>query len=358
VEQVAPVSAVSEVQQVAPLLPQDLTEIQLPAQPPLSNRLRLVARAVLRPEAELRQPAAASEAVYPDRPINPEHLSHEQTPGTLARARQAWREGSYRWELERRIAAPRLRRCVTIAVISPKGGVGKTTVTALLGTLLSMVRHDRIVAIDANPDFGSLGRILTAHHDVYVDDLAEVLDDPQLTVTALDQNLGRTAHSLMVLPAPVDPGRMEGLDEAVYTRVMARLRQMVGIILLDCGTGLHDPASKAAIGAADQVLLVSDPDPATASLVVSAANLLHQRGLQIWLVVNKVPRQRGRLDLRVFGAHLSYARGLVRLPLEAAGVEALANGSFDWDLAPRRLRIGIAELATDLISAWPELGVC
>jgi len=47
---------------------------------------------------------------------------------------------------------------VTIAVVSPKGGLGKTSTTALLGSLLARVRHERMVAVDTNPDYGSLGR--------------------------------------------------------------------------------------------------------------------------------------------------------------------------------------------------------
>ena len=55
----------------------------------------------------------------------------------VARVRKAWAHSDYRRRLEQTIAAPRLQRCVTIAVVSPKGGVGKTTTTALLGSLLA-----------------------------------------------------------------------------------------------------------------------------------------------------------------------------------------------------------------------------
>jgi MinD-like ATPase involved in chromosome partitioning or flagellar assembly len=338
-------------------LPQKRTRDRLPEQPRLGERLRYAAKAVVRPDDELLPEGGAPEVPAPGRPISPVLLSLAEAPDAISRARLAWRKGSYRWRLESAIAAPQLRRCVTIAMISPKGGVGKTTVTALLGSMLAMIRRDRVVAIDANPDFGSLGRILTANHHVYVDDLAEVLDDPQLTVTALDQNLGRTAHGLMVLPAPVDPTRMEWLDQGVYARIIERLRQMVGVILLDCGTGLHDPASRAAISAADQVVLVSDPDPTTASLVESAAGVLSQQGARIWLVVNKVPRGRSRLDIQAFGSYVTYARGLVTLPVDPEGVQPLTTSAFDWNLAPTGLRRGVAELAADLIGAWPELGV-
>src|SRR5262249_37667857 len=161
----------------------------------------------------------------------------------------------------------------TIAVLSPKGGVGKTTVCALLGTLFALLRRDRIVAVDANPDFGSLGRSLTPGHDVFVDDLLEVLDSPELTVTALDANLGRAVHGLMVLPGPGEPERMSRLDERAYTLVLRRLQGMVGMLLLDCGTGLNGHGARAALATADQVLLVSDADPSTASLVAEAAAL-------------------------------------------------------------------------------------
>jgi len=44
----------------------------------------------------------------------------------------------------------------TVAVISPKGGVGKTTISFVLGNLLASELRMRVVALDANPDFGTL----------------------------------------------------------------------------------------------------------------------------------------------------------------------------------------------------------
>ena len=78
--------------------------------------------------------------------------------------RKAWAHGDYRQRLDEAIAAPRLQRCVTIAIVSPKGGVGKTTVTSLLGSLLAFLRRDRVIAVETNPDWGSLGRRLVPDH--------------------------------------------------------------------------------------------------------------------------------------------------------------------------------------------------
>jgi hypothetical protein len=90
--------------------------------------------------------------------------------------------------LERLIVGPRLRRCATIAVISPKGGVGKTTTTALLGSLLAFLRRDRVIAVETNPDWGSLGRRLVPDHPVFID-----VPDPART------------------PAGPRPGRVDGV---------------------------------------------------------------------------------------------------------------------------------------------------
>ena len=43
--------------------------------------------------------------------------------------------------------------------ISPKGGVGKTTMTFVLGELLAARLKLRVIAIDANPDFGTLATL-------------------------------------------------------------------------------------------------------------------------------------------------------------------------------------------------------
>ncbi|HEY9417444.1 MAG TPA: AAA family ATPase, partial [Pseudonocardia sp.] len=60
----------------------------------------------------------------------------------------------------RRMLVRRIRRHLPgahhVAVSSLKGGVGKTTVSAVLGLTLAEYRGDRVVAVDANPDAGTL----------------------------------------------------------------------------------------------------------------------------------------------------------------------------------------------------------
>src|SRR6202023_3681254 len=51
-----------------------------------------------------------------------------------------------------------LRGSYRIALLSLKGGVGKTTIAATLGSTFAAVRGDRVVAVDANPDRGTLSQ--------------------------------------------------------------------------------------------------------------------------------------------------------------------------------------------------------
>lgn len=301
------------------------------------------------PVFESAEPAATS---------NRETLTRPEQRSARERARASWRETEYQARLDRAIAAPRLTRCATIAVVSPKGGVGKTTTTVLLGSLLARVRRDRIVAVDTNPDYGSLGRTLTPDHQVFVDDLGDVLEQPDLSVTALDRHLGRAVEGLMVLPAPTDPSRMAQLNEDSYARVIARLQAMVGVLVLDCGTGLQEPAARAAQAAADQIVLISDAHPATASLVAEAAELLRTVGPPLTLVVNKMPRKRdARLDLDGLERLVPDAAGLVTLDEDLRAATRVASGDYSWDDAPPQWQLAIRELAVSLQAGWPGLGI-
>ena len=61
----------------------------------------------------------------------------------------------YEMDLNTRIRR-NARDSYQIGVFGLKGGVGKTAVTVALGSALSKVRGDRILAVDADPDGGNL----------------------------------------------------------------------------------------------------------------------------------------------------------------------------------------------------------
>lgn len=60
-----------------------------------------------------------------------------------------------RREVYRRVRAPK-DTMYAIAVLTLKGGAGKTTVTATLGQVFASIRADGVLAVDADPDAGDL----------------------------------------------------------------------------------------------------------------------------------------------------------------------------------------------------------
>ncbi|HEU4488382.1 MAG TPA: EsaB/YukD family protein [Actinomycetota bacterium] len=310
----------------------------------------------------------AKEPALPVAGPTPASLTKLRTPPASQRARRKWRATNYLERLDEAIATPRLKRCVTIAVVSPKGGVGKTTTTALLGTLLALLRRDRVVAIDTNPDYGSLGRVLAPGQTICVDDVLQQFGsaeagslDPignsRLSLTELDAQLGRAPHGLMVLPAPSDPSRMQKLDYDSYVEIIKRLKDFVGVVVLDCGTGLQDAAARAAMTTCDQLVLVTDAEPAAASLVAEAAVLLGKARKPITLVVNKMPQSGSSLDLERFCRFVPHAQGMCVLPNEPVAAARLATAEFSWRDAPDSLQRACRELAVALIADWPRLGL-
>ncbi len=273
------------------------------------------------------------------------------------RMRDAWAVSDYQHALDQIIVGPRLCRCVTIAVVSPKGGVGKSTVSALLGSLLAFLRRDRVVAVETNPDWGSLGRRLVPDHLIFIDDLlAGPLADGQLSPTNLDAQLGRGPDGLMVAPAPTDPRRAQRLDEAAYRTLFARLSELVGALVLDCGTGLEDPPARAALACADQLVLVCDDQPDTASIVTEAARWLRQTAPALVLVVNDV-RRSSRIDVAALAREVAFARGLAVIARDDHAARSLHGSHFSWTHAPAGWQQSARELTALLAADWRRLQI-
>jgi MinD-like ATPase involved in chromosome partitioning or flagellar assembly len=307
--------------------------------------------------------AAASDSRRADRQelapgaLGPANFTRAARVSPLARMRGVWRNSGYEHRLEQLVLGMRLRRCATIAVVSPKGGVGKTTVTALLGSLLAFLRRDRVVAVETNPDWGSLGRRLVPEHPIFIDDLlGGPLVDGRLSPTQLDAQLGRGPDGLMVAPAPTDPARAQELDEAGYRTLFARLSELVGTLVLDCGTGLDDPPARAALACADQLVLVCDDEPDTASIVSEAAEWLQRIDPPLVLVVNNV-RRKSRIEVAALEREMGFAQGLAVIPRDERAAGQLHGSRYSWNQAPAGWQTPVRELAALLASDWRRLEI-
>ena len=247
-------------------------------------------------------------------------------------------------ELEQRIRSlPGVTRPNTVALISPKGGVGKTTSTFVVGNLLATHLKLRVVAVDANPDFGTLSR-LSPDGRRSERSLADLLDDADRLKTAAELNpyVSRQPTGLHVLGAPRDAELTATLGPDRYGELIAFLSCFYEVVLLDLGTGVAGPLAKFAIERADQAVLVTTPEWVTSSVVLDAlAHVQHERTT---VALNKSllrPKDLPAVEQRFRAEHLHRA---VTIPYDEQLAATLDAGHYALDALGRPTRMAIKQL--------------
>jgi len=248
-------------------------------------------------------------------------------------------------ELEARLRSqPSVTRTNTIAVVSPKGGVGKTTSTFLLGNLLSGHLNLRVVAVDANPDFGTLAALAPDRTRVERS-LAEVIAEADRIHSAAELRpyVSQLPTGLHVLASPEHAEVMGEMTPRLYGDLLAFLSRFYEVVLLDLGTGITDPIARFAIERADQLVVLTTAEWITASSVLGA--LRHLRHERATLVVNQAPVRHGRaLDAIEARFREQRLHRRVTLPYDEQLRTMLDSGTYSLPALDRATRVPIRQL--------------
>jgi MinD-like ATPase involved in chromosome partitioning or flagellar assembly len=230
-------------------------------------------------------------------------------------------------ELRRRELLARARTPVAgghhrVAVMSLKGGVGKTTTTVGLGATLASLRGDRVIAVDANPDRGTLSDKVRLETATTVRDLLNEHEQIQ-RYADVRAYTSQASSRLEVLASDRDPAVSEAFSEQDYRTVAHVLEHFYSICLTDCGTGLLHSAMAGVLGLANQLVLVSSPSVDGARSASATLDWLeaHHYGelVRNGVVVLSMVRSRSRstVDLDRLQAHFeSRCRAVVRIPYD------------------------------------------
>ncbi|MGH3097830.1 MAG: MinD/ParA family ATP-binding protein [Streptosporangiales bacterium] len=165
-----------------------------------------------------------------------------------------------------------------VAFLSFKGGVGKTTVTALTGLSLSAVRRGSVAALDADPDRGTLVRRLDDVQAPSVRDfLWRMYQSPQADPRLATHTTQGGLHVLDSARSPVlvDAPTPKELWWAVRT-----LERSCPVVLLDCGTSLSHPVTEAMLKTVDAVVVVTTPAEDSVAACVSTLGWLERNGYE------------------------------------------------------------------------------
>jgi MinD-like ATPase involved in chromosome partitioning or flagellar assembly len=215
-----------------------------------------------------------------------------------------------------------------VPVLTRKGGVGKTTVTTLLGMALSLVREDRVVAIDANPDRGTLAERVSKNTRFTVRDVvnrAAAIDG----FTDFSTMVSRDVTRLDVIASDNDPMLSEAFNEGDYNVVADMAARYYSVVLTDCGTGIVHSVMRPTLQRANGLVIVSGGSVDEARLASETLTWLEANDYgdlvrNAIVALNTATQATQLVKLDEIEAHFkSRVRAVVRIPYDPA----LAAGS-------------------------------
>ena len=162
----------------------------------------------------------------------------------------------YQGVLETKIRSP-LRGTYKIGVLG-KGGVGKSTISASVGSVFAELRqNDRVVAVDADTGFGKLGsRIDPAASGSYWELAA---DSALFTFSDIRSRVGSNKSGLFVLPGEAATARRRILNADIYRKATSKLDQHFTLSVVDCGSTVDSPVTREVLADVDALIVVSSP---------------------------------------------------------------------------------------------------
>ena len=208
-----------------------------------------------------------------------------------------------------------------VPVLTRKGGVGKTTVTTLLGMALADARDDRIIAVDANPDRGTLSERVSKQTRLTVRDVVTRAASIG-NFTDFSALVSRDETRLDILASDTDPLLSEAFDENDYNVVADLAARYYSIVLTDCGTGIVHSVMRATLQRADSIVIVSGGSVDEARLASETLTWLEANGYgalvsNCIVALNTATQGTNLVRLEEIESHFrSRVREIVRIPYD------------------------------------------
>ena len=263
----------------------------------------------------------------------------------------------YEMDLNARIRR-NARDSYQIGVFGLKGGVGKTAVTVALGSSLSKVRGDRILAVDADPDGGNLADRAGRQSAATV---ADLLSDKELSrYNDIRAYTSMNGSNLEVLSSEEYSGARREFNDDDWKGAVGIVSRYYNLVLADCGAGLFQPASRGVLATVSGLVIVASASIDGARQAAVTMDWLRQNGYQDLLgrscvVINHVVPGKPNIDVadlvQQFERHVPPGRVIV-LPWDkhiAAGTE------IQLDLLGSEFRRRMIELAAALSDDFDRL---
>ena len=248
-----------------------------------------------------------------------------------------------------------LTGCYRIALLSLKGGVGKTTITATLGGTFASIRGDRVIAVDANPDRGTLSQKVPLETPSTVRHLLRDAEGIE-RYSDIRRYTSQGPSRLEVLASESDPAVSQAFSAEDYTRALEVLERFYSLVLTDCGTGLLHSAMTAVLAKADALIVVSSGSVDGARSASATLDWLDAHGHEDLVrtsvcVINAVRPRSGKVDMQKVVDHFSRrCRAVLVVPFDPHLEE---GAEIDLKRLRPKTREALVELAAVVAAGFP-----
>ncbi|GAB4189911.1 MAG: response regulator [Roseiflexaceae bacterium] len=183
-----------------------------------------------------------------------------------------------------------------LAVFSPKGGTGTSTIAANLAVALRQLSGKKVALVDGNLTLGDLGVIMNLVSNKTVSDLANRINE--LDRDLLNDVMATHTSQVKVLLAPPNPQMGELVTSDHLRTILEQLRREYDYVVVDTPSSFQDRAL-AVLDMADRILVLMTLEMTcikNVKLFLEVAELLEYSKDKIMLVLNKAD---SRLGIRV-----------------------------------------------------------
>jgi septum site-determining protein MinD len=169
-----------------------------------------------------------------------------------------------------------------IVITSGKGGVGKTTTTANLGTALARLGRT-VVLVDADIGLRNLDVVLGLENRI----VYHVVDVVQGKCTAQKALIkDRRLENLFLLPASQSDDK-DAVTPEQMRELIASLKAAYDYVIIDCPAGIEQ-GFRNAIAGADEAIVVATPEVSSIRDADRVVGLLLAQEITARLIVNRI----------------------------------------------------------------------
>jgi pilus assembly protein CpaE len=180
-----------------------------------------------------------------------------------------------------------------VAVFSPKGGAGRTTIAVNLALALHRETNQRVALVDANLQFGDVGVLLNLNPKNR--SVLDAVEGGEPDRDIIESVMVDHSTGIRVLLAPPSPEGADLVTPAYLRKIVDILRETHDWVVVDLPSGLNDH-TLGVLDAADQIIVAAALEITTIKnvrLFLEVADQLDYERSKLRLVINRSDAAQG-----------------------------------------------------------------